>query len=490
MKFELFKHKIFPLIPVVFVSFLLVQLAFNNVLLTDDAIFVDDNMENKKENIFHFFGNFLNHPYMSSRPVSGFFYGLSVYLVQFGIKFYYLNYLFFIISLGFINHTVKRFFGFEAAFMVTLVYALFPLASSMEFSLIMMNSNMATIFFCLSVNFAAKSFNAKNFLLSALFFVLSVLSYEIFLPLILLIAFILKTKTLNKILYIILTLFVIFFYREVIEPNIFTNYFHRDDKLIFLDINRDIDVVLTIMKSVYYILLSFYKSFKSIVGFGFFDFMLLFGLNIIFFIFLKKSKIPTLKRYHLVIFFLCLLISFAVFFVSDYQPYAKGYNNRSLGAVRLFSVLFLCGFILNIKNNRIKKSVLGVLVFVLSVSAISIKNAWIYANDFNHKLFSELRKNLPENPKSNAVLVTFDKRVSNIRDDRNSQYKNRHYILDEPIYRFENHYLQKINLIDKKYHIYYYYDHTNQKEVDEFKRKTHYLYDFKSNTLELINDSN
>lgn len=135
----------------IFISVLYVDLIKEGVLLTDDLARVLE--KDKSNNYIEFLKLFLNTDTMSSRPVSGFFYSFSIYFIKsIGLNVYYLNYLYYLTSLLLVyNVSLYLIKDGKLSFITMVIYACFPFASSTIFSPIMMNSNLATIFYCLSL---------------------------------------------------------------------------------------------------------------------------------------------------------------------------------------------------------------------------------------------------------------------------------------------------------------------------------------------------
>lgn len=262
------------------------QIASGKFLLTDDLgrVFLPDN----NISYFTFIGDYLNIDTMTSRPVSGFFYASIIYLLKYSIYFYYLNYLFFIVSILTVFAVYRQLANEVIATIGTFIYSFSLISSSMVFSPIMMNASLAVIFYCISLYLVFK--NSKYIYLSILFYIFSVLSYEILFPGILVNAYILKGRVNKKILYVILGIALIYFYREILEPNIFSNYFHRDKKTILLNISRDILVVKESFTMIFVdIPKSIIKSIIAVKYYSILDVFLLLIMTISFVLFIRKK---------------------------------------------------------------------------------------------------------------------------------------------------------------------------------------------------------
>ncbi len=135
------------------------------------------------------------------------------------------------------------------------------------------------------------------------------------------------------------------------------------------------------------------------------------------------------------------LFSLFIFFFSTYKPTLFGFDNRNLGAVRFFGSLLSVIALLNVFSSfKLKqiwvKTTFSIAILILSISALSIKNSWIYANGFNENLFSELKQKLPSQLQSNRVFIKYNLDVSK---------EDHRFILREPIFynRWESPFLME-----------------------------------------------
>ena len=475
-----------------FSSILLFQLSYENVLLADDLgrVLEADNYTS----FIDFLKDFLNTNTMSSRPISGIFYAPSIYFIKyFGLEIYYINYLFYILSLVFIYKVLMLFIDKNLATLSVFLYSILPIGSSIEFSPIMMNSNLATIFYCLSILFIYQ-YNREEkrerpfifIILSILFYFLSVLSYEIFLPLILLNAYLLRSKISFKILYVVLLLGLVFGYRQVLEAILFSNYYHRNNTGNIFNLSRNIfiakDIILNLFVRLPY---SIFRGLRAIIYYSIFDFVILiFSIIFNYYIIFKTkyNNIPPFKN--IVLLIIGFTFSFVIFLVSDYRPNIWDFHNRNLGAVRLFFTLSLLGIILlfSKKHEKWIKNITFCSLIILNITIISIKNAWIYAHNFNLHLFQELKNHLPKNPHSQNIYITYDK--NNPNDRRRFQSENPHFVLGEPIFfqYWEAPYLKNKVNIPQNYQIeFLHYKSSNPS-------KEYYIFDYKTKTIEFIQE--
>lgn len=476
--------KYFILAPILFISFIYFFLVKNNILLSDDLGMIYQPVFGDNEyNYVKYINKFIDQAIMTSRPISAFIYGSIIYLTQiFSIKFYFINYIFFLGSIIAVYSCTKKFLKENVAIITSIIYTLLPIGSSIVFSPIMMNSNLATILFCGAIYFSIKK-QLGYLILSASLFVASILSYEIFIPLIFLFYFTLQISNLRKIIFIAFTLLSIFIYREFIEVNIFDNHFHRDQKLNFLDFNRNVDVITTAIKMHYNILLSLAKSIRALQFFSLIDYILLLLFISLLVKFINRVNLDLkISNQNLLIILLCLISTFSIFILSSYLPNAYGFDNRNLGAMRLFYAILITTLILKIPSQKIKKYLLTSVFILLTISTISIKNAWIFADKTNKQLFYSLSEIIKhEKLESDTILISYDLNSrNNIFSDQHSLFNNHHFILKEPIFseEWEVPYLKKVANIKKNVTIRYLY------KVDKNKiNDSYYIYNWSKNIL-------
>ena len=156
--------------------YLLGSMVVNSVFLADDLAWHGVS-----------FSEIINHFNFTTRPLSAIPMGILVELMHYSDYYYYLAYIFVIISVYLVYKTLMLYVENELfAYLGTLLYIILPIGTSSFYSMIMLNSNMAIGFYCLSLIYLKKDYNRRNLLISSLFFLLSILSYEICIPLLLL----------------------------------------------------------------------------------------------------------------------------------------------------------------------------------------------------------------------------------------------------------------------------------------------------------------
>lgn len=454
----------------------------NGILLTDDLAtgFKDNYLRRWNLGYFDFILKYLDTPNMTSRPISSFFFYSVIYLMKFNSKFYYLNYVFFLISIFVIYITSSKIIPKNYSIIFIVFYALIPFGTSLVFSPIMMNSNIATIFYCLSI---ICLFNkAKGYYyISILFMLFSILSYEIFIPLVFLNIFFVKGSLYKKLLYLICLVSLFLCYKKIIEPNVFHNFTKREKIENLFHLKR---YVILVYLSIKMILIDFpksiYKSFIAIKYFTLVDFfvLLIYLLSSIYIIF--KTNFQLLKSNSKITFFsiYALFLCFIIYSLSNYDPTLYGFSNRTLGGVRLFFSLFLVmlAYYFSTKRcsfNQVKfKIIISIFLVLFTISSISIKNAWQYSDNYNKKLFSKLKTQIHHKMKSRFIYINY----------RDEEYSKDIYILREPIFleHWETVALKKWTNIPVKYDIYDYKNYLN-KFPDKY-----YIYDYPKNKLNYI----
>lgn len=131
-----------------------------------------------------------------------------------------------------------------------------------------------------------------------------------------------------------------------------------------------------------------------------------------------------------------------------------------------------------------------IIIISFLVSTISVKNAWVYGKDFNEKIFSKLKTKEFSSKECNTLYIVFNKdniysndTFSNkVKNEKNEIFRDKHFIFEEPIFHSPwepLYYLRKYNLDKKVKILYFFYD-------DRSKNLPYYLYDLKTNDLQLV----
>lgn len=399
---------------------------------------------------FSYIYSYLDSSNMAARPISGWVTGTLVFLSKYDASVYFLGILFFPLSLFAVYWVMQKILSKELASLITLLYSCSLIGTSIQFSPIMLNSNLATIFFSLSIYYV---YIRKNVLLSSLFFILSILSYEIFLPLILLNLYAIKDHK-KRMIFLLLTLGSIILFRKVIQPEIFAHSYQRDEVGKIFELKRVLQVtILTAKLFLKDIFVGIYKGMINLKNLHVIEILLaLIMSSLVYRIFISydfKSKIKNIKNIGL-ISLVSVALALSIFYVSAYIPTLFGFDNRNLGAIRLFytvfiisGIIYLC-FKLKLGNKTISL-LFAVISFLLLTTNMSVKNAWIYTNQFNLKMFNELSKTLKaENVESGVVCLKYDM-FTELKT-------NPHFILREPIFynNWECRMLSEVNGINTK----------------------------------------
>lgn len=405
-------HFLFPFF--FFVIYLFYELITKDVLLADDLGMAYQGLKNPKH-----FGDFLSsamaEPNMTSRPISAFFSAIFVFLIKYNPTFYYIPYLFFLISIIIVYFTINNLLKNNLiSLLATGVYTTVPLGTSIEFAPIMIKSSLATIFFCLAV-ICYLRYSKYSFFISSILFLFSFLSYEIFAPAIVIFLFLSK-NSLKALYFFCTSVLLILLYKKVIEPSFFENHYKRETLPNILNFGRNLKILIFIIKMFIRDLPN--GIYRGVVASQFYSWrdwsiLILFNGAIAISLFQIKSFSAYISRKLLLIISLSFLTSFLIFFLSTYTPTIFGYDNRNLGAVRFFfSILFVLAIILILQfagaSIKYYKFTFFTLFLFLSFTNLSIKNAWVYANDFNKDLFNKVAKKLPSNTHLKKIYISYD----------------------------------------------------------------------------------
>lgn len=414
--------------------YITLKITKNQALLADDLGMMYK-IQHIDSNLAEFLWSFLDSTTMSARPISGIVTGMIIYVSKFEQNFYFLALLFFPISILMLFKVALSFLDKTVAFLLVLLYTSSIFSSSIQFSPIMLNSNLALIFWLLSIYFLKINYKP---ILSSVFFLFSVLSYEIFLPLILL-NVLLHKKIKYSFYYFVGTVIIVLIYRKIIQPSIFENSYQRDNVSQLLNFSHLKKIfIFSIKMFLKDYILAFTKAIYNIRYQNLTDLIIPLIIGISFYISITKEKLQNIKQnpyYILIASTILILLSLTIFAFSTYYPTIFGFNNRNLGATRIFFSLLLISILLilikTLKINHITSKLILTLLIILSFyTNLSVADSWIYASNFNNKIFLKLKKEL--NYKNNLP--------SNICIDYNIfhfQKSNKYLILREPTF-YEN----------------------------------------------------
>ncbi|VFA41788.1 hypothetical protein [Chryseobacterium indologenes] len=131
---------------IVYTLYISLSVFKEKVIVTDDLSKV---YESKliSGSYFTYIYSFLDSTTMAARPVSGFVTGTLIYLSKYDESVYLLGLIFFPLSLAVLYMVAKKILSEELAGLITLLYSCSVIGTSIQFSPIMLNSNLATVFF-------------------------------------------------------------------------------------------------------------------------------------------------------------------------------------------------------------------------------------------------------------------------------------------------------------------------------------------------------
>ncbi|HEX7871007.1 MAG TPA: hypothetical protein VF455_12935, partial [Chryseobacterium sp.] len=159
-----------------YVFYTLYKIYSLDVVLADDLglIYLTKNIH---QNYFEYIVSYIDSSTMSARPVSGFITGTIIFLSKNNDNLYFSGLLFFPLSILTIFFVFSKILPKEIACLITLFYTVSMIGTSVQFSPIMLNSNIATILYVLSIYFIVVK---KKLIISSCLFIFSIFSYEIF----------------------------------------------------------------------------------------------------------------------------------------------------------------------------------------------------------------------------------------------------------------------------------------------------------------------
>ena len=229
---------------------------------------------------------------------------------------------------------------------------------------------------------------------------------------------------------------------------LFVNSTNRERIGKIFNVSRDFQVIYKLILTYSFSLIkSIVRGVIAIRFYSIEDFVVLIMVNILFVLQVAKYKFRKIKNLDKVLklSIIGFVLTNGIYFLSDYLPNLYYFSNRVMGASKLlFGVVLVAGvFYISKKSPKVAKGTLFLGFFLLSVTAISIKNAWIYANEFNISLFKKTKsliKTLPSKDQ-NIARLAIDYNIHKILSE------DQHFILREPIYNntWETSFLCKVS---------------------------------------------
>lgn len=486
-----------PFLPSLFYCYLYLNIFSERVLLADDLSVISMMLHNPEirnlKSLWEAIAFYVSSADASARPIPATIFSGFVYLIRNHLDFYYLLYAWFLASLFIIYKLIRDVSDKNIAFIVTLVYSLIPVGTSLAFTCIMLGSTLATVFYCLSLYFIIIK---KSLWLSALFFIFSVFSYEVFMPLIIINFLLTDRKFSDRVFYAGGIIIWIFFYRYSLQHYIFPQSVHKEQLAIIFDFKRDIEIYNKWFMLLPEFIKGLYKGLKGIQFFSLYDYLVSICFTGIFCLIISKSKITirySTTKIALLSFFAMFLANF-IFLASDYAPSLNGFYSRMLGAFRLASSVFLVSALLCLASEKTAKLLLCICVAVFTITTVSVKNAWIFSHRQNVSLFKNLKSKLPEDPLTDIIYIRYrnstDDVGPNLYDKADNDvlyiYKKTHFVFNEPLltrYTIAS-FLQEKAGIKSSYQIKYYYT-----PPPELITTDHYIYNVSMNSLTFISDN-
>ncbi|MNU12197.1 hypothetical protein D3C71_02190 [compost metagenome] len=248
------------LLTFLYIFYTLYTIFSSDVVLADDLVMIYS-AKNINQNFFEYIISFIDSSTMSARPISGFITGTIIFLAKNNDQIYFSGLLFFPLSILTVYFVLNKILPKQIVCLAILFYAISLIGTCIQFSPIMLNSNVATIFYALSIYFIVVK---KNLVVSSFLFMLSILSYEIFFMGIIVNTLLIKENN-KKIVYAAFTLGLIFVYREYIQSYFFVNSYQRDSFSNILNFERDLKIFLWSVKIIFRDY--FVAVFKSLANF-------------------------------------------------------------------------------------------------------------------------------------------------------------------------------------------------------------------------------
>lgn len=404
---------------------------------------------------------------LTIRPVSAILQGLCLW--HFGTTawaFHLVNLALFGGSLLFFYHAIKNALSRDIALFASLSALVYPCASATVFSSIMMNSNLAGLFWSSSLYVSTRPFKGKGILV-AILLVLSALSYEAFIPLFLLnILFSLvksngekpkKWQGLARAIPVFIAILVAGVYQVFLRKAIFEllfklgfqDYYSKAKSLSFskLQIYPLTDSILRFYHSLilaakitFFYSLTISKRALSNLGIlsPYYLILVILGLGALGFYTYRRIKDSSrdpphetqylqrlIERYttlritgfpQLDLCATALLVfccSYFIFVFSEYLPNPFGYGSGTLGGIRYSTALLLAAATTSLYHlftrkwpKRLVASFFIGLIALFTLSMIGQREGWVAAARYNDSILRHINKALHQNHLDETKLLT------------------------------------------------------------------------------------
>ena len=347
-----------------------------------------------------------------TRPIGGFYLTILTELEKNDYLYIFLNSSFWLISSYIIVNSFDCVFSENSKKLIFLTLLFPSFASTMIFSPVTQTLGvMSILFWSISLFFSKKN----KYFLSIFFFVISVLTYELSIVLLLFNIFlfiennnrknVLKNFVKNSIIFFLITCSIIIFQFLITKNMGYTGslkyaFFIENNKIIFEE-----DFFINVKKYFFKpIILIFYDIpnlfFRSIFFFKINLISIFFPIIFLILIILKVKKSNNINysskgRIYLLSFCICLSVIgvFLVYLVVSSVPQVNGYYNRGLvGLFICFALtigLFFETKIKNLNYNFIKNSFLIIIVFFNFLSFLVQQQNHITANKIRDQILSK-----------------------------------------------------------------------------------------------------
>jgi hypothetical protein len=393
-------------------------------------------------------------PTMTGRPVSAILHGLCYwFLGTTSWQYHTINLVMFFASVLFVYAALRNLTSRDLAFITAIFALIYPTASGTIFSSIMMNSNLAGVFWSITLylDSTSKEYERRwNGFIVSIFLLLSALSYEAFIPLFMvnILVRVVKRNTRKFDLYqllsasvpILTTILLLGAYRKFAEKLIFENSITTFNvpplTLLILRFFRVIALGLreVLIQSIKISI----NSLHNMDALSLPHLLIICASLIIFGLFLcdsissnnnfsprllmedKRGNKRTLIHAEISAWFYMFLIAVTIYFLSHlifvfsvYVPNSSGFESRTQGALR-FAVAFLIAvgtkFCYKSLNHQLKKIIVlaaSVLYMLFTLSIVGQGEAWISAAQYNDFLLQKMDTTIRQAKLNEQAAFTF-----------------------------------------------------------------------------------